>query len=104
MIGDGVREAVDLCVELRRDGFDAQTLEGIDQGVCEAVQAVSVFHNAIALHVIEHFAHLLGRELVMIQERDEARDGALEIDVVLPQRVVGVDEESLGDKLLAPSC
>jgi hypothetical protein len=32
----------------------------------------------------------------MIQERDEASDGALEVDVVLPERVVGVDEEGLG--------
>jgi hypothetical protein len=32
----------------------------------------------------------------MIQERNEAGDGALEIDVVLPERVVGVDEEGLG--------
>jgi hypothetical protein len=55
-----------------------------------------VFDDAFALHVIEHFADLLGRELVVIEKRDEAANGPLEVDVVLPERVVGVDEKSLG--------
>jgi hypothetical protein len=33
--------------------------------------------------------------LVMIEIADEAGDSALEVDVVLPQRVVGVDEKGL---------
>jgi len=37
---------------------------------------------------------------VMVEKRNEARNRPLEIDVVLPQRVVGVDEEGLGQ---APS-
>ena len=97
MVGDGVGEAVDLGVQLGRDRLDAQPLEGVDQRMGEAVQSVAMLHDAFALHVVEHFAHLLGRELVMIQKRDEAGDGALEVDVVLPERVVGVDEEGLGD-------
>jgi hypothetical protein len=63
--------------------------------VREAVQAVAVSHDAFALDIVEHGAHLFGRKLVMIEKRDEAGDGALEVDVVLPQRVVGVDEEGL---------
>jgi hypothetical protein len=55
------------------------------------MQAVAVSHNALALHVVEHFAHLLGRKLVVIEKRNEMLDGPLEIDVVLPERVVGVD-------------
>jgi hypothetical protein len=31
----------------------------------------------------------------MIEKRDEACDGLLEVDVVLPERVVRVDEEGL---------
>ena len=77
-------------------GPNAQAFKRIDQRMREAVQAVSVLHDAFALHIVEHFAHLLGRELVMIEKRDKARDGALEVDVVLPERVVGVDEEGLG--------
>ncbi len=104
MIRNSVGKAVDLGVQLRRDRFNAQALESVDQRMRETVQAITVFHDAFALHVIEHFAHLLGRELVVIQKRDEAGDGPLEVNVVLPERVVGVDEEGLGDKLLAPSC
>jgi hypothetical protein len=40
----------------------------------------------------------------MIEERNELLDGPLEINIVLPERVVGVDEEGLGIQLLAPSC
>ena len=76
-------------------GAGAQPLKRVDQRVGEAVQAVAVLHDAFALHVVEHFAHLLGRELVMIEKRNKAGDGALEVDVVLPERVVGVDEEGL---------
>ena len=91
-----MRKAVDLGVQLRRDRLDAQPFKRIDQRMRETVQPVAVFHDAFALHVVEHFAHLLGRELVVIQKRDKARDRALEVDVVLPERVVGVDEEGLG--------
>jgi hypothetical protein len=31
----------------------------------------------------------------MIQKRDEARDRPLKVDIVLPERIVGVDEEVL---------
>ncbi len=39
----------------------------------------------------------------MIEERNEAGDGPLEVNIVLPESVVGVDEEGLGIQLLAPS-
>jgi hypothetical protein len=55
-----------------------------------------VLEDAFALDVIKDFADLFGREFVMIQEFDKARNGALEVDIVLPESVVGVDEESLG--------
>src|SRR5580658_10958335 len=76
--------------------FDAEPLKCGDQRMREAMQAVAVFRNAFPLHVVEHGAHLLGRKLVMIEKGNEARDRPLEINVVFPQRVVGVDEEGLG--------
>ena len=90
------REAEYLLVKLRSDRNGAQAYEGIDQGVSEAVETVSVLDDAFALDIIEDFANMIGSELVVIEEFDEASDGALEVDVVLPERVVGVDEESLG--------
>src|SRR5215467_13108385 len=95
MILDLVRETDHLLMELRCDRNRAQTLEGIDQRIGKAVEAVSVLDDTFALDVIEDFANLLRREFVVIKEFDEARDGALEVDVVLPEGVVGVDKERL---------
>jgi hypothetical protein len=44
---------------------------------------------------VQHLPDFSGCMLMMIKIGDEARDGVLEVDVVLPQRVVGVDEKSL---------
>jgi hypothetical protein len=32
----------------------------------------------------------------MVEERNELRDRPFEIDVVFPERVIGIDEQSLG--------
>jgi hypothetical protein len=58
----------------------------------EAVQAVPMLHDAFSFHVVQNFPHFLGRKFMMIEKRDEAGDRSLEVDIVLPQRVVGVDE------------
>jgi hypothetical protein len=44
---------------------------------------------------VEVVADLLGRVGVVIEEGDEGGDGALEVVVVLPQGVVGVEEQGL---------
>src|SRR5258708_36546914 len=62
----------------------------------KTVQVVAMRYDAFAIDIVQDLAHLLGRELVMIQKGNEASDGALEVDVVLPESVVGVDEEGLG--------
>src|SRR5690348_4149224 len=80
-----------LLVQFRRHGNGAEALKGIDQRMGEAVQAVSMLDDAFALDLVEHFANLLGGEFMMIEERNEAGDGPLEVDVVLPERVVSVD-------------
>ena len=48
--------------------------------------------RSTALRVL---ADLGGRVLVVIEIADECGDGALEVDVVFPEGVVGVDEEGL---------
>ena len=57
-----------LFVKLGRDRYGTQPLEGIDQRMGEALEAVSVLDDAFAFNVVEHFSHLLRGELVMIQE------------------------------------
>jgi len=90
-----VCETDDLFVKLRRDGHGAEPFEGIYESMGKAVETVSVLYYAFALDIVEDFADLFGLELVMVQEFNEACDGALKVDVVLPESVVGVDEESL---------
>ena len=47
------------------------------------------------LDLIEVAANLFGSVDAVIKVGDEAGDGSLEVDVVLPERVVGVDEQGL---------
>jgi hypothetical protein len=87
-----VREADDLPMKFGGNRNWAEPFESVDQGMGEAVESVSVLDDAFPLNVVENFADLLGRKLVVIQEFDETGNGALEVNVVLPERVVGVDE------------
>src|SRR5579859_7570211 len=91
-----MRESADSFVQSGSERLDCQTLEGLHQRVTEAVQSVAVTDNALALDVIQHFAHLPRGILMMVQKRNEIRDGALEVNVVLPERVIGIDEQRLG--------
>ena len=56
--------------------------------------------DGFALDCVERLAHLGGRVLVVIQIADEGGDGALEVDVVLPEGIVGVDEQGLAGREL----
>ena len=45
--------------------------------------------------MVEVAAYLFRRVDAVIKVGDEGGDGTLEVDVVLPQRVIGVDEQGL---------
>jgi hypothetical protein len=47
------------------------------------------------LDSVEGLAHLGGGVLVMVEVADEAGDGALEVDIVFPEGIVGVNEQGL---------
>jgi len=47
------------------------------------------------LDLVEVAADLFGGVDAVIEVGDEAGDGALEVDVVFPEGVIGVDEQSL---------
>src|SRR5580658_9155220 len=61
----------------------------------KAVQSVTVRDDALALHVIEHLAHLLRREFVVVEKRNEAGDCPLKINIIFPKRIVRVDQKCL---------
>jgi len=95
LIGDGLREAEDAGVLVGSDGPVGELLEAGDERLAEAVQAVATGRDGGVLDVIESFSNLLGIVDAVVEVGDEGGDGALEVDVILPERVVGVDEQRL---------
>ena len=59
------------------------------------MKSITARSDGGVLAAIEVFTHLFGRVDAVIKVGDEGGDGAFEVDVVLPKRVVGVDEEGL---------
>ena len=92
VIRNRMRETVNRGVHFRGNRIGRQTLETRHQRMREAVQPVSVGNNVFPFDLVQNLANLFRRILVMIEKRDETRDGALEIDVVLPERVIRIDE------------
>src|SRR3954452_15377178 len=57
--------------------------------------AVAMELRVGGFHFVEDVANLVGPERGVIQVIDEVVEGALEVDVVFPERVVGVDDQEL---------
>src|SRR5579859_4135838 len=95
LFGDGVGEAADALALFIGDRLGAETLKTIDEGTGEAGETVAVSENGFALAGVEGVADFGGRVFVMIEIADKGCDRTLEVDVVFPERVVGVDEKGL---------
>lgn len=95
VLGNAERKCMDLLAQLRCERFHAEAFECPAERIREAVNPVSVCFNRLALDFIQPFPNLLSRELSMIEERDEIGDRTFEVDVVLPKRVIGIDEQRL---------
>src|SRR5579859_563502 len=100
MLGDAEGKRADALAQLRREWLYAETLKGTAQRVGEAIEPVSMREDRFAFDLIEALAHLLRRELVMVQKGNEVGNRPLEVDVVLPERIIGVDEQRLRDSVL----
>ena len=96
MVGNFVGEVVDLLVQCGRDRLYREPLQRLSERMSEAVQTVAMGQNGLALHLIQNFPDFRWRQLLMVQKRNEAGNRTLEVDVVLPERVVCVDEQCLG--------
>ena len=95
LVGDGLGEAGDAGSFLGGDGAIGELLEASDQGFAEAFEAIAMSFDGGALNMVEALADFFGGVNAVVEVRDEGGDGALEVDVVLPQSVVGVEEEGL---------
>jgi hypothetical protein len=98
LVGDGLGEADDALMFGRGDGGVGELLEAGDERLAEAVEAVAVGSDGGVLDLVEMAAYLFGGVDAVVEVGDEAGDGALEVDVVLPEGVVGVDEQGLGHR------
>ena len=99
LVGDGLGEAFDAAMLFFGEGDVGELLETGDEGAAEAVETVAVGADGGVLDAVEVSAHLFRGVDAMVEIGDEAGDGALEVDVVFPEGVVGVDEQGLGDRL-----
>lgn len=95
LVGNGLGEAFDAAVLLGGEGDVGELLEAGDEGVAEAVEAVAVGECGGVLDTIQVAADLFGGVDSVIEIGDEAGNGALEVDVVFPERVVGINEQGL---------
>ena len=68
MLGDGVGKAANGLVQRRRERLDRQLLEASHQGQREAVHAIAMSTDVLALHIVQHVAYLIRRVLMVIQE------------------------------------
>lgn len=51
--------------------------------------------DGFMLHPVEMAAHLLGRVDTVVQMGDKIGDRLLKINVVFPEGIIGIDEQSL---------
>lgn len=98
LIGDGLGEAEDAGMLLFGEGMVGELLEAGDEGLTEAVESVAMRGDGGVLALVEVAADLFGCVDAVVEIGDEGGDDALKVDVVLPEGVVGVDEEGLVDR------
>jgi hypothetical protein len=95
----GLGEADDALVLIRGNRSVRQLFEAVNKGAAKTMEAIAVRRNRGSFTVIEVFTNLLGGVAVVIQIGDKRGDCALEVDIVLPKRVVSVDEQCLTGRM-----
>ena len=95
LIGDGLGEAPYAAVLFVCHGGIAELLKTGDQGFAEAVESVTVDADSLVFDSVEMAADLFDCVNAVVEVGDKAGDGTLKVDIVLPKRVVGVDQKSL---------
>jgi hypothetical protein len=93
--GDDVGEGVNAGFQLGGEGRGGELLEAGNERHAETGEAVAVGGDGGVLAGVEVGADLVGGVGVVVEEGDEVGDGLLEVDVVLPEGVVGVEEQGL---------
>ena len=93
--GDGLGEGDDASVFFRRDFGISELFEAGNERAPEALETVAVLGDGGALAEVEMLVDFFVGMDTMIEVGDEGGDGAFKVNVVLPERVVGVEEKCL---------
>src|SRR6202022_786555 len=92
-------EIDDACVNLRKHFALGQMLRQFQisflERAAEAAHSVAILANIFALGFVEDVADVRACEPAGLDKSDEIFDELLEEDIVLPERVVGVDEQGV---------
>lgn len=100
LVGDGVGEADDALVFLVRYRFGGELLETADKGLAKAFETVAMCGDGGVFDLVQMATYLFRRIDAMVQIGDKTGNRPFEVDVVLPQRVISVEEESLAGRKL----
>lgn len=80
---------------LRGHGSVGEAIEAVDQRLAEAFEAVAMGGDGSALGSVEVLPYFFRSVDTVVEVGDEGADGAFKVNVVLPQGVIGVEEEGL---------
>src|SRR6185312_13484921 len=90
-------KAPDELMQLRRDRLFGKALKALDQRMREAVRPVTALQDRLALDLIQKCTDFMRRQVLMVQPLNEVGNGLVKVNIVFPERVVGVNEQGLGD-------
>src|SRR6185312_4728459 len=93
--GDACRQLVHRGLPGGAPPFRSHRLKGACDGDPEALQAIAELEDHPAFFAVDALAHLRPAARVRRHHLHKTRDRPLEVDVVLPQRIVGVYQQHL---------
>ncbi len=62
------------------------------------MHAIPVLPDVLPLDIIEYVPDFVGRVPVVVQEGNKLRDRPFKVDIVLPECVIGIDEQVLAGR------
>src|SRR5579885_1289109 len=73
---------------------------GLFQRPAKTPRAVSILTDVLSFRLVQHMPDVRAREAVRLHQGDEVLDELLEENIVLPERVVRVDEQRVASHYL----
>jgi hypothetical protein len=84
LFGDSLGKTANCFMQSGGERLYRKPLKGFHQSVREAVQSITVSHDAFPLYMVEDLSDFCRGAFAMIQEGDEVSNGTFKINIVLP--------------------